>query len=121
MLAPSHLREKCREEAADIVQRHNSVIMSEKGPCRNEPILDLITELTALLLQLKCISDTEQNAYEVQVLHGSVAQVKGKLSPRNQQIFQACVEVHMKQIEVGLNQNNLTNMDKFLFGALTKM
>lgn len=34
MLAPSHLREKCREEAADIVERHNSVIAGDKGPSR---------------------------------------------------------------------------------------
>lgn len=31
MLAPSHLREKCREEAADIVAKHNSVIAADKG------------------------------------------------------------------------------------------
>lgn len=121
MLAPSHLREKCREEASDIVQRHNSVIRSEKGPCENESILDLITDLTALLLQVKCLSDSDQNAYELQVLQGTMEQIKRKLTPNNQQVFQASVEVHMKHIEVGLNQSSQTNVDKLLFGALTKI
>lgn len=121
MLAPSHLREKCREEASDIVDRHNSVIMSEKGPCQNESILDLITDLTALLLQVKSLSDTEQNAYELQVLQGTMEQIKRKLSPNNQQVFQANVEVHMKHIEVGLNQSSSSSVDKLLFGALTKI
>lgn len=121
MLAPSHLREKCREEASDIVQRHNSVIMSEKGPCQNESILDLITDLTALLLQVKCLSDSDQNAYELQVLQGTMEQIKIKLSPNNKQVFQASVEVHMKHIEVGLNQSSQSNVDKLLFGALTKI
>lgn len=121
MLAPSHLREKCREEASDIVQRHNSVIMSEKGPCQNESILDLITDLTALLLQVKCLSDSDQNAYELQVLQGTMEQIKIKLSPNNRQVFQASVEVHMKHIEVGLNQSSQSNVDKLLFGALTKI
>lgn len=121
MLAPSHLREKCREEASDIVQRHNSVIMSEKGPCQNESILDLITDLTALLLQVKCLSDSDQNAYELQVLQGTMEQIKIKLSPNNRQVFQASVEVHMKHIEDGLNQSSQSNVDKLLFGALTKI
>lgn len=120
MLAPSHLREKCREEAADIVDRHNSVIVSEKGPCQNESILDLITDLTALLLQVKSLSDSDQNAYELQVLQGTMEQIKGKLTPRNQQVFQTSIAVHMKHIEVGLNQSSQTNADKDLLGCFTK-
>ncbi|KAJ8956175.1 hypothetical protein NQ318_020726 [Aromia moschata] len=81
MLAPSHLREKCREEASDMVQKHNSIIASDKGPCQNESILDLITDLTALLLQVKSLSDSDQNAYELQVLQGTMEQIKIKLSP----------------------------------------
>lgn len=121
MLAPSHLREKCHEEASDIVERHNSVMMSEKGPCQNESILDLITDLTALLLQVKCLSDSEQNAYELQVLQGTMEQIKRKLSPGNQHTFQTNVEVHMKHIEVGLNQNGSSTVDKMLLGTLGKI
>lgn len=110
MLAPSHLREKCHEEAADMVQKHNSAITSEKGPCQNEDVLDLITDLTALLLQVRSLTNSEQNAYELQVLHGTMEQIKRKLSPINQQVFQTSVEVHMKHIEVGLSPANLDKL-----------
>lgn len=104
MLAPSHLRERCREEAVEIVQRHNTVIAADKGPVTNESILDLITDLTALMLQVKSLADSDQNAYELQVLQGTMEQIKRKLSPANQLVFHNSVEVHMKHIQVGLGQ-----------------
>lgn len=114
MLTPSHLREKCREEAKDIVDRHNSIIASDKEPCQNPSILDLITDLTALLLQVKIMPDSDSKAYKVQVLKGTMEQIKQKLSQGNQEVFQTNVEVHMKHIEVGLNQ---VNEDKLLSGT----
>ncbi|CAH1160139.1 unnamed protein product [Phaedon cochleariae] len=118
MLAPSHLREKCREEATEIVERHNSVISTDRSACQNPSVIDLITDLTALLLQVKCMSDSNQNAYELQVLQGTMEQIKRKLSSKNQLVFQGNVEVHLKHIEVGLNH---LNIDKYLIGSLDKM
>nr|XP_023029837.1 protein lin-9 homolog [Leptinotarsa decemlineata]XP_023029838.1 protein lin-9 homolog [Leptinotarsa decemlineata]XP_023029839.1 protein lin-9 homolog [Leptinotarsa decemlineata] len=115
MLAPSHLREKCREEATDIVDRHNMIIAGDKSSCQNPLILDLITDLTALLLQVKCLSDSEQNSYELQVLQGTMEQIKRKLSTSNQPVFQSNIEVHVKQIEFGLNQ---VNIDKLVIGTM---
>ncbi|XP_060530982.1 protein lin-9 homolog [Cylas formicarius] len=115
MLAPSHLRERCQEEARDIVNKHNSVIAADKGPCQNADVLDLITDLTALMLQVKTLADSDHNAYELQVLEGTMEQIKRKLSPSNKQVFQNCVEVHMKHIEVGLTQINL---DKLVIGPI---
>ncbi|CAG9762076.1 unnamed protein product [Ceutorhynchus assimilis] len=114
MLAPSVLREKCKEEAKEIVERHRSVDM-ERGPCKNLTILELITDLTALMLQIKSLAVNDHNAYELQVLEGTVQNIKRKLSPANQQVFQKCVEVHMKQIEVGLWNINL---DKLVIGKI---
>ncbi|XP_975203.2 protein lin-9 homolog isoform X1 [Tribolium castaneum] len=105
MLAPSHLREKCREEAAEIVQRQNSIISADKDPVKNKSILELITDLTALMLQVKSLADSDQNAYELQVLQGTMEQIKRKLTPSNQLVFQNSVEIHMKHIQVGLGQN----------------
>lgn len=110
MLAPSHLREKCREEAKDIVDKQNSVSSGDKKACENPAILELITDLTALMLQIKSLADNDHNAYELQVLEGTVENIKRKLSPVNQKIFQSNVEVHMKQIEVGLTQTNAENL-----------
>lgn len=106
MLAPSFLREKCREEARDIVNKNNSLIVSDKTPVTNEKILDLITGLTALMLQVKSLSDSDQNAYELQVLQGTMQQIKRKLSPANQIVFQNSIEVPMKHIQVGLGQSS---------------
>jgi len=48
MLAPSHLREKCKQEAADMVARNNMVNDKEPGKMNQ-----LVTDLTALMLQVK--------------------------------------------------------------------
>ena len=48
MLAPSHLREKCRQEASEMVARNN--MMNEKEPTKMNK---LVIDLTALLLQIK--------------------------------------------------------------------
>lgn len=118
MLAPSHLREKCREEAAEIVQRHNTVIAADTGPVTDPSILELITDLTALMLQVKSLADSDQNAYELQVLQGTMEQIKQKLSPSNQLVFQNNVEVHMKHIQIGLGQ---ASTDKVLLdGSVAK-
>lgn len=52
MLAPSHLREKCRQEASDMVARNN--IINDKAPTKMN---QLVTDLTALMLQVKVIFD----------------------------------------------------------------
>lgn len=107
MLAPSHLREKCREEALDMVQRNNNGEITEKQPVTNTAMLDLITDLTALMLQVKSLADSDQNAYELQVLQGTVEQIKRKLSPEYQNVYQNCIEVHMQHIQIGLGQNKV--------------
>ncbi|XP_043287248.1 protein lin-9 homolog isoform X2 [Venturia canescens] len=99
MLAPSHLREKCRQEASDMVSRNN--IINDKGPSKMN---QLVTDLTALMLQVKCLSDSDRNAYELKVLQGTMEQIRSRLTPQNEQVFQNCVEVHMQRIQLGLGQ-----------------
>lgn len=106
MLAPSHLREKCREESLDMVHRNNGA-MNDKATVSNKAMLELITDLTALMLQVKSLSDSDQNAYELQVLQGTMEQIKRKLSVENQVVFQNQVEVHMQHIQLGLGQNKI--------------
>lgn len=100
MLAPSRLRDKCRKEASEIVKKRNVKV-------KNEKVLDLITDLTALLLQTKSISDSEQNSYELKVLEGTMEQIKSKLEFPEQRIFQN-VEIHMQQLQVGLRPSTQT-------------
>lgn len=134
MLAPSHLREKCRQEASDMVARNN--IINDKAPTKMN---QLVTDLTALMLQVKvifdfitakidipinlmyikscvkwltliflffsqCLSDSDRNAYELKVLQGTMEQIRSRLTPQNEQVFQNCVEVHMQRIQLGLGQ-----------------
>jgi len=99
MLAPSHLREKCRQEGSDMVARNN--IINEKAPTKMN---QLVTDLTALMLQVKCLSDSDRNAYELKVLQGTMEQIRSRLTPQNQQVFQNYVEVHMQRIQLGLGQ-----------------
>ncbi|XP_063986782.1 protein lin-9 homolog isoform X1 [Diachasmimorpha longicaudata] len=99
MLVPSHLREKCKQEAADMVSRNN--IINDKAPTKMN---QLVTDLTALMLQVKCLSDSDRNAYELKVLQGTMDQIRSRLNPQNQQVFQNCVEIHMQHIQLGLGQ-----------------
>lgn len=98
MLAPSHLREKCREEAALLVEKNNN------GSIKESNVIDLVTDLTALMLQVKSLSDSDQNAYELGVLQGTMDQIKLKLDPQYQRLFQNNVELHMQRIQMGLGQ-----------------
>lgn len=45
------------------------------GPCRNPRVLDLITDLTALMLQIKNLADNDHSPYELQVLEGKQLQL----------------------------------------------
>ncbi|KAJ0179440.1 hypothetical protein K1T71_005152 [Dendrolimus kikuchii] len=103
MLAPSHLREKCQEQAASIVEKNNN------GSVTDPAVLEIITDLTALLLQVKSLADSDQNAYELSVLQGTMDQIKSKLGPRHQKMFQQHVEVHMHRIQMGLGQMSTSN------------
>ncbi|CAH2237204.1 protein lin-9 homolog [Pararge aegeria] len=100
MLAPSHLREKCRDEATLLVEKNNNESVTDAN------IINLITDLTALMLQVRSLSDSDQNAYELSVLQGTMEQIKMKLEPPYQRLFQNNVELHMQRIQMGLGQFN---------------
>ncbi|XP_028041053.1 protein lin-9 homolog [Bombyx mandarina] len=98
MLAPSQLRDKCHEEASVLVEKNNN------GVIQDPSVLDLITDLTALMLQVRSLSDSDQNAYELSVLQGTMDQIKMKLKPQYHRLFQNNVEIHMHKIQMGLGQ-----------------
>lgn len=96
MLAPTHLRQKCIDEASILVRKNNN------GTVKDAKLLALITDLTALMLQVQSLSDSDQNAYELSVLQGTMDQVKTKLEPNHQRLFQSNIETHMHKIQMGL-------------------
>jgi len=57
-----------------------------------------------MFFTLQSLSDSDRNAYELKVLQGTMEQIRSKLSPQNQQVFQNCIEIHMQHIQLGLGQ-----------------
>lgn len=111
MIAPSYLREKCREEATRMVQQHNSGA-PEKAIITNKKYLSVITDLTALMMQIRCLSESDQSPSELQYLKGTVDEIKSKISSANKVTFRNCIEVHLRHIEEGLRSgftNQYTN------------
>lgn len=75
----------------------------------NARLLALISQLSAVMLQVKRVADGERNAAEMQALKGSIDKIKSTLSQQNLKVFQDCVEVPMQHIQQGLSQvGNLT-------------
>ncbi|XP_046395858.1 protein lin-9 homolog [Ischnura elegans] len=109
MLAPSRLRERCRDQASDIVQRFAKPLDQVKSPGIDRSIYSLITDLTSLMLQVKNLADADRSAYEMKVLQGSLDEIREKLKPENQQCFQNCVEVHLQHIQTGFGQMGSLN------------
>ena len=60
MLAPSHLREKCRQEASDMVAKNNMI--NDNPPSHMN---QLVTDLTALMLQVKVSITVEKKRFKI--------------------------------------------------------
>ncbi|XP_014281174.1 protein lin-9 homolog isoform X1 [Halyomorpha halys] len=98
MLTPNHLRNQSLEDAGSIVDKYNSSIVGT-----HPRVMDLVIELTALMIQIKSLSESDRSGYEVEVLTTSMETIKKKLSPANKNIFESNVEVHMRHIQSGLS------------------
>jgi protein lin-9 len=112
MLAPTHLREKCNDEALLLVEKNNN------GSVKDDNLIELITDLTSLMLQVKSLSDSDQNAYELSILQGTMDKIKMKLEPQHQKLFQSNIEVHMQRIQMGLGQ---MSSNSYTAGTITSM
>ncbi|XP_054268772.1 protein lin-9 homolog [Macrosteles quadrilineatus] len=95
MLMPGQIQELSHLEAKQMVMRYNTSI-------KDDGVIDLITSLTSLMLQVKNLSESERSSYEVDILNTSMEQIKTKLNPANRSVFENCVEVHMRHIQLGL-------------------
>lgn len=103
MLAPSYLREKCKELAVETVQKNNQAI-------KDNAMLRLITDLATILWVASNMSSDERNAYVMQVLEVCLEESKNRLDPENVESFQKNVHVHMRHIE--LDAKNMTSAVK---------
>ncbi|KAK9509522.1 hypothetical protein O3M35_006823 [Rhynocoris fuscipes] len=95
MLTPNYLRNQSLEEAKSMVDRFKCSV--------SHSVLDLVIELTALVIQIKSLSENDRSSFEVEVLTRSMETIKKKLSPKNKNMFENNIEVHMKEIQYGLS------------------
>ena len=110
---PEQIRENCKEESYEMVTKLNSGDDSSGHgtvQCVQSPkLLNLISSLSALMLQIKRVADGERNAAEMQALKESLKDIEESLGEENVKVFQDCVMVHMQHIQQGLSQmGNLT-------------
>ncbi|XP_033847025.1 protein lin-9 homolog [Periophthalmus magnuspinnatus] len=108
---PTELRRRCEEEAQQMVLLGNS-LQDGQQVVSNHSLTQLISRLTALLLQIKCLADGgDLNAFEFKSLTDSLNDIKASIDPSNLSCFQNNVEIHVAHIQSGLSQ--LGNLHAF--------
>uniref|UniRef100_A0A671XGC0 Lin-9 DREAM MuvB core complex component n=1 Tax=Sparus aurata TaxID=8175 RepID=A0A671XGC0_SPAAU len=108
---PTELRRRCEEEAQQMVQLSNSTKDGQQS-VTNPSLTHLISRLTALLLQIKCLADGgDLNSFEFKSLTDSLNDIKASIDPSNLSCFQNNVEIHVAHIQSGLSQ--LGNLHAF--------
>ncbi|MGH0125340.1 UNVERIFIED_CONTAM: hypothetical protein FKN15_041984 [Acipenser sinensis] len=101
---PTDLRRKCEEEAQEMVRQANT-LPSGQHCVRNESLTDLISGLSAVLLQIKCLAEGgDLNSFEFKSLTDSLNDIKSSIDVSNISCFQNNVEIHVAHIQSGLSQ-----------------
>lgn len=96
MLAPSYMREKCKELAVQMVDKNNTDALQD------ENMLDLVTNLTTVMWVTSYLNNNEQYGSIMSVLNSCLHETRSKLSSENGSLFDRNVETHIQQIKVGI-------------------
>nr|CAG4649193.1 EOG090X03EV [Scapholeberis mucronata] len=101
LAGPDSIRQSCYEEARELV---DTQLDSPSGThhVTSKPIITLVTRLTSLMLQIKCLAESERNAYELQALHDSLDELRESLDKSNLTPLRNHVLVHVQHIQSGL-------------------
>ncbi|KAK7572113.1 hypothetical protein V9T40_014585 [Parthenolecanium corni] len=103
ILSSGYLQEQSQTLAEELVKKNNMMVDdAAKVVVDDKNLLKLITNLTALMLQIKTLAEYDRKPYEVDVLKKTMVQIKLDLSPSNQKVFESCIEIHMQHIQDGL-------------------
>ncbi|KFO35966.1 Protein lin-9 like protein [Fukomys damarensis] len=97
------LHQSCEEEVQEISLLANP---SARQPCvENENLTDLISRLTAILLQIKCLAEGgDLNPFEFKSFTDSLNDIRSTIDASNISCFQNNVETHAAHIQSGLSQ-----------------
>ncbi|KAI4895469.1 hypothetical protein NFI96_023968 [Prochilodus magdalenae] len=98
------LRRRCEGEAQEIVRQANELPGGQRY-VHSQDLTQLISNLTMLLLQIKCLSEGDDlNSFEFKSLTESLNDIKSSLDSSNVRCFQNNVEIHVAHIQSGLCQ-----------------
>uniref|UniRef100_A0A3Q2YW84 Lin-9 DREAM MuvB core complex component n=1 Tax=Hippocampus comes TaxID=109280 RepID=A0A3Q2YW84_HIPCM len=101
---PADLRRHCEDEAQQMVHLSDSSKDGQQS-VTNGSLTHLVSRLTALLLQIKCLADGgDLNSFEFKSLTESLNDIKASIDPSNLSCFQNNVEIHVAHIQSGLSQ-----------------
>lgn len=73
--------------------------------------VDLVAKLTALMLQVKNLSEGDLNSFELKSLSEAMVDIQNSVTPKNVGLFQNKVQIHINHIQNGLSQ--LGNLHAF--------
>ncbi|KAG5277529.1 hypothetical protein AALO_G00118670 [Alosa alosa] len=108
---PSELRRRCEEEGQDLVRLSNETPDGHTH-VQNPGLTHLVSRLTALLLQIKCLAEGgDLNSFEFKALTDSLNDIKSSIDMSNLSCFRDNVEIHVAHIQSGLSQ--LGNLHAF--------
>lgn len=92
LLAPSYLRERCKELAVQTVQKNNQV--------RNASLMATITDMaTVMWVASNVEAGSNQVGQVTQTLEVCLEECRNRLDAENAEVFQKNVHVHMRHIE----------------------
>ncbi|XP_050425018.1 protein lin-9 homolog [Adelges cooleyi] len=101
-LITDYLQNQSFDEAEQMIEQ-NKEVTEARFVADDQPMLALIKDLLALMLQVKTLTENEPTAYELDALKRTMVEIKLKLSQSNQKSFENCVEIHMQQIQSSLD------------------
>lgn len=99
MLAPSYMREKCKEMAVQMVEKNNPDSLQDEG------MLRLITNLTTIMWVTSYLSNNDQYGSILNVLESVLLEVQADLCSENEPIFNKNVQTHIRHIQLGIGKS----------------
>jgi hypothetical protein len=95
------LQKSCEKHAKSMVEHLSGDVDHD---VENGSTLQLIASLSALLLQVKMLAESDLNSFEFKSLVDSVQELKKMVDSTNVSSFQNNVEIHIAHIQSGLSQ-----------------
>uniref|UniRef100_A0A5K3EJN6 DIRP domain-containing protein n=1 Tax=Mesocestoides corti TaxID=53468 RepID=A0A5K3EJN6_MESCO len=107
---PADFKQRCDEDAYDIVNRVKSIQVQR---LRNMKNMDLITKLTGILVQVRSLSEQETSTPDCSSVLDSLRDLKATLHSSNVHTFEDILEVKVHHVMSGLNTQG--NLHSFLY------